>query len=60
MKVLKAFVDKDTRKGYNKGDTFVSKDSERVSYLAELGYIVKPKEEEKPQKKAKKTTSKKK
>lgn len=37
--VLKSFIDKDTNKGYNKGNTFESDDSERVSFLSEKGFI---------------------
>lgn len=37
--VTKAFIDKNTGVGYNKGNTFESDDLERVSFLGEQGYI---------------------
>lgn len=37
--VLKSFIDKNTNKGYNTGNTFESDDLERVSFLSEQGFI---------------------
>ncbi|MGE6516641.1 hypothetical protein [Lysinibacillus sphaericus] len=37
--VIKSFIDKETGKGYNAGSTFTSTDAERVSFLAESGFI---------------------
>lgn len=42
-KVIKSFIDKNTGIGYNEGNTFSSDDTERVSFLAEKGYIKQPK-----------------
>ncbi|MFF5994798.1 Rho termination factor N-terminal domain-containing protein [Lysinibacillus sp. KU-BSD001] len=38
-RVLKAFIDKVSGKGYNPGSTFKSDDNERVSFLAKKGFI---------------------
>lgn len=37
--VKKAFIDKYTNNGYNEGNTFVSDDIERVSFLIKEGYL---------------------
>lgn len=57
-KVLKSFIDKNTRIGYNKGNTFSSDDAERVSFLYEKGFIDKPKEQVKKDAPKRKTISK--
>ncbi|SCY30482.1 hypothetical protein [Lysinibacillus fusiformis] len=38
-KVVRAFTDNETEKGYNEGSTFTSDDEERVSFLADNGFI---------------------
>jgi hypothetical protein len=38
-KVLKAFIDKDNLKGYSQGDVYESKDSKRIAFLQEEGYL---------------------
>lgn len=37
--VIRPFIDKYTRKGYNKGNVFKSTDIERVSFLIDAGYL---------------------
>lgn len=38
-KVLKSFIDKTSRVGYNEGSTFSSDDEERVAFLFDKGYL---------------------
>jgi hypothetical protein len=38
-KALKAFIDKDTLKGYSEGDVYESKDSKRITFLQKEGYL---------------------
>lgn len=51
MRVIKAFVDKDTGKGYSTGGMYESKDSKRIAFLYEQGFISKPKKTGKKTKK---------
>jgi len=39
---MNAFIDKNTNRGYNQGSAFESTDLERVSFLAEKGFINAP------------------
>ena len=39
-RVIKAFIDKETGKGYNEGSTFTSDDVERVTFLINKGYLL--------------------
>ena len=43
--VLKPFIDKNTHIPYRIGDVYPNEDKERVSFLAEAGYIAPPKAE---------------
>lgn len=47
-KVIKAFTDNETGRGYNEGSTFTSDDVERVSFLAENGLILASEPKRKP------------
>lgn len=47
-RVIKAFTDNETGRGYNEGSTFTSDDVERVSFLADKGYIVASETKRKP------------
>lgn len=57
-KVLKPFIDKQTKIGYNTGNTFSSDDAERVSFLSNQGYIEKTKEQVKKDAPKRKASSK--
>lgn len=37
--VLNAFIDKETDVGYSKGDMYESKDSKRIAFLVEKGFL---------------------
>ena len=39
LKVLKGFRDKNTLEYYSKGDTFESKDTERIAFLVTEGFL---------------------
>lgn len=40
-KVLKAFIDKETKQPYSEGGTYESNDSKRVAFLVEKGFLAK-------------------
>lgn len=44
VKVIRAFVDKETGQGYNVGDHYENADAERVTSLYEAGFVERPKE----------------
>lgn len=37
--VLNAFIDRETKVGYSKGDMYESNDSERIAFLIEKGFL---------------------
>lgn len=44
IKVIQAFIDRDTLERYNPGDKYPSDNSERVNQLIERGYLTAAKE----------------
>ncbi|EEK75197.1 hypothetical protein bcere0007_3230 [Bacillus mycoides] len=37
--IIRAFIDKDTLLGYSEGDVYESKDTERIAFLRETGFL---------------------
>lgn len=52
VKVIRAFVDKETGQGYNDGDHYETSDAGRVAELHEAGFLSKPPSMKAPAKKA--------
>lgn len=52
VKVIRAFVDKETGQGYNDGDHYETSDAGRASELHEAGFLSKPPAVKAPAKKA--------
>ena len=52
VKVIRAFVDKETGQGYNDGDHYETSDAGRVAELHEAGFLSKPPAVKAPAKKA--------
>lgn len=39
MKVIKFFIDRETKKAFNVGDDFAHENAERIAFLVEKGYL---------------------
>ena len=52
VKVIRAFVDKETGQGYNDGDHYETSDAGRAAELHEAGFLSKPPSMKAPAKKA--------
>ena len=52
VKVIRAFVDKETGQGYNDGDHYETSDAGRAAELQEAGFLSKPPSMKAPAKKA--------
>lgn len=46
-KVIRSFIDKETKEPYNVGDFYKSKDKSRINELREKGFLYKPEEKKK-------------